>query len=115
MKYSCNFYSFLRAVRGNWRNAIFINCGCEICAYGKKPICTGFLMTVDEQGQLLLLLAETVQQLTGENVEPTECCSVLSRRAFDAAFSKYIEWHAADPTSCTLRQLCLNAGCCPNY
>ncbi len=25
MKTSCKFYSFLRAVRGNWRNAIFVS------------------------------------------------------------------------------------------
>ena len=83
MKTSCKFYSFLRAVRGNWRNAIFVSCGCDACMYGRE-------------------------------VEPTECSAVLSRRSFDAAFSKYIEWHAPDPSACTLRQLCLDPSCSQN-
>ena len=31
MKSSCKIYSFLRAVRGNWRNAIFVSCDCGNC------------------------------------------------------------------------------------
>ena len=42
----------------------------------------------------MLLPAETIHELTGEEVEPAECSAVLSHRSFDAAFSKYIEWHA---------------------
>ena len=106
MKTSCKFYSFLRAVRGNWRNAIFVSCGCDACS--------GFLLTVDECGQVMLLPAETIHELTGEEVEPAECSAVLSRRSFDAAFSKYIEWHAPDPSACTLRQLCLAPSCSQN-
>ena len=73
MKTSCKFYSFLRAVRGNWRNAIFVSCGCDACMYGREKPCSGFLLTVDECGQVMLLPAETVHELTGEEVEPAEC------------------------------------------
>ena len=27
----CQFYSFLQAVRGNWRNALFIRCSGSLC------------------------------------------------------------------------------------
>ena len=111
MKTSCKFYSFLRAVRGNWHNAIFVNCSCDACVYGRNVPCHGFLLTVDEQGQIMLLPAETVYELTGEAIVPTECSTVLSRQAFDAAFFKYVEWHAPDPSACTLRQLCLDIHC----
>ena len=111
MKTSCPFYSFLRAVRGNWRNAIFVSCGCDACMYGREKPCSGFLLTVDERGQVMLLATETIRELTGEEVEPAECSAVLSRRSFDAAFSKYVEWHAPDPSACTLRQLCLDLSC----
>ena len=57
---------------------------------------------------------EPVYELTGEEVEPAECSAVLSRRSFDAAFSKYVEWHAPDPSACTLRQLCLDPSCSQN-
>src|SRR5699024_11848995 len=80
MKTSCKFYSFLRAVRGNWRNAIFVSCGCDACMYGREKPCSGFLLTVDECGQVMLLPAETIHELTGEEVEPAECSAVLSRR-----------------------------------
>ena len=96
MKTSCKFYSFLRAVRGNWRNAIFVSCGCDACMYGREKPCSGFLLTVDERGQVMLLATETIRELTGEEVEPAECSAVLSRRSFDAAFSKYVEWHAPE-------------------
>ena len=114
MKTSCKFYSFLRAVRGNWRNAIFVSCGCDTCVYGREKPCPGFLLTVDECGQVMLLPAETIHELTGEVVEPAECSAVLSRRSFEAAFSKYIEWHTPDPSACTLRQLCLDLSCSQN-
>ena len=114
MTTSCNFYSFLRGARGNWRSASFVSCGCDACMYGREKPGSGLLLTVDECGQVMLLPAETVHELIGEEVEPTECSAVLSRRSFDAAFSKYIEWHAPDPAACTLRQLCLDPSCSQN-
>ena len=79
--------------------------------YGWEKPCSGFLLTVDERGQVMLLATETIRELTGEEVEPAECSAVLSRRSFDAAFSKYVEWHVPDPSACTLRQLCLDLSC----
>ena len=50
MKTSCKFYSFLRAVRGNWRNAIFVSCGCDACMYGREKPCSGFLLAGHASG-----------------------------------------------------------------
>ena len=47
MKSSCKIYSFLRAVRGNWRNAIFVSCDCGDCMCGRATPCSGFLLSVD--------------------------------------------------------------------
>ena len=49
----------------------------------------------------MLLSAEDIQRLSGETVDSSECIAILSRRAFDAAFSKYIEWHTPEPVSYT--------------
>lgn len=39
MKSSCKIYSFLRAVRGNWRNAIFeAAIAATACAAGQRPV-----------------------------------------------------------------------------
>ena len=59
MRTSCKIYPFLRAVRGNWRNAIFVRCGCDSCMEGRPSPCAGFLLAVDECGQIMLLSAET--------------------------------------------------------
>ena len=111
MKSSCKIYSFLRAVRGNWRNAIFVSCDCGNCMCGRTTPCSGFLLAVDECGQVMLLSAEDIQRLSGETVDSSECIAILSRRAFDAAFSKYIEWHKPEPSASALRQLSLDPGC----
>ena len=111
MNTPCKFYSFLRATGGNWRNAIFISCDCEVCTHEHEKPCSGFLFTVDECGQVMLLSAESVHQLTGEQVDPAECSAVLPRRSFESAFSKYIEWHMPDPSNCTLHQLCSAWSC----
>ena len=63
MNTPCKFYSFLRATGGNWRNAIFISCDCEVCTHEHEKPCSGFLFTVDECGQVMLLSAESVHQL----------------------------------------------------
>lgn len=69
MKSSCKIYSFLRAVRGNWRNAIFVSCDCGNCMCGRTTPCSGFLLAVDECGQVMLLSAEDIQRLSGETVD----------------------------------------------
>ena len=111
MKSSCKIYSFLRAVRGNWRNAIFVSCDCGNCMCGRTTPCSGFLLAVDECGQVMLLSAEDIQRLSGETVDSSECIAILSRRAVVAAVSKYIEWHTPAPSACALRQLSLDPGC----
>ena len=103
MKSSCKIYSFLRAVRGNWRNAIFVSCDCGNCMCGRTTPCSGFLLAVDECGQVMLLSAEDIQRLSGETVDSSECIAILSRRAF--------EWHTPEPSACALRQLSLDPGC----
>lgn len=112
MIHTCEFYHFLRAVRGNWRNAIFVYC--SSCTYGRQIPCTGFLLAVEGDGKVILLTSMQVHNLTGEEVSPSECCATLSYHAFESAFSKYIEWHVSDPTKCSLRQLCLNPNCRQN-
>ena len=102
----CKLYPFLRAVGGNWRNAIFIRCDCETCSHGQETPCSGFLLAVDECGRVMLLSAESIHRLTGEEIDPAECSAVLPCRSFESAFSKCIEWNVPDPSECALRQLC---------
>lgn len=98
-------YSFMRAVRGNWHNALFISCNCQTCPHGEGLRCDGFLMAADADGRPLLMPVETLRRLTGESVEAAECWGSLDRRAFEAAFSQYIEWHTVSDEDCPLMQL----------
>lgn len=108
----CKFYPFLQAAHGSWRNTIFIRCGCASCPFGLPDPCEGFLMAVNADGQLLLFPAEEIRRLTGEAIDPAECCARLERRAFETVFAQYIEWHTPGGPYCPLRQLCAEAGTC---
>ena len=131
----CQLYPFLKAVHGNWHNAIFLQCCHRHCPYGHLPPCQGFLVAADADqnsydyvlfviwwkrfafGILAeltdgtavgrnLMPAETFRELTGDIVFSEECRSVLSLQAFETAYSLYLEWHTISSYGCPIRQLC---------
>ncbi|MCM1192530.1 MAG: hypothetical protein NC548_39560 [Lachnospiraceae bacterium] len=103
---NCKLYSFLKAARGNWHNALFVKCTHSACPYGHSGICKGFLLIADADGTPLLADVETVRRLTHEEIEPEGCQGILNQRAFISAYSSYLEWHTEDDSLCPLRQLC---------
>ena len=58
----CQFYSFLQAVRGNWRNALFIRCSGSLCPIIRQASCEGFLMAADAGCQPIFLSVQTVRK-----------------------------------------------------
>ena len=98
-------YPFLKAVRGNWRNAIFVRCG----SLAIQNSCTGFLLVADSDGHPLLVSAQTMHRFTGDCIDPGECCAILDRHSFEAAFDLYIKWHTSNDALCPLCQLCMEA------
>lgn len=106
----CQFYFFLQAVHGNWRNALFIRCRGAICPMAHQPSCAGYLLAADADGQPLLLPARTVEQLSGDTVDPEECAAVLDCRSFRSAYAKFLEWHIASDTECPFLQLIPDLG-----
>lgn len=104
-QHPCSFYPFLRAVQGNWRNALFIQCGCAACPREVSQSCQGYLLAADAEGKPLLASVSEIGRLTGESVEAAECCGVLERQAFEAAYCQYIEWHTESSRECALMQL----------
>ena len=97
------FYPFMKAVRGNWHNAMYLPC--RYCTCTQKPHCEGFLMTADADGQLLLAPIEEIRSLTGEDIEPGDCLGVLEKRVFETLYSLYLEWHTLSSSGCPLLQL----------
>lgn len=94
-------YAFMRAVRGNWRNALYIECNYNLCAHKGD----GFLFVADADGKLILVPVSTFQKFSGESIDPTECQATLSRQAFESVYSLYIEWHTSSNAKCSLWQL----------
>ena len=114
MKQHCKFYPFLKAVHGNWHNAIFVSCTHSICPYGHPHPCEGYLLAADANGVPILMQAEYIRNLTGESVSREDCQGVIGIQAFEAAYSLYIEWHTASSRDCPLRQLCQPADMVPD-
>ncbi|RFZ77617.1 hypothetical protein DS742_17535 [Lacrimispora amygdalina] len=112
-QHPCSFYPFLRAVQGNWRNALFIQCRCATCPCEVSQSCQGYLLAADAEGKPLLASVSEISRLTGETVDATECRGILERQAFEAAYCQYVEWHTESSRECALMQLC-NVFCCQN-
>ena len=102
---SRNFYLFLKATRGNWHNAIYIKCSSLLCPHGNLMPCGGFLMAIDADGSPIFMPVETLRKLSGESIDPEECCIILNKHTFEAAYAQYVEWHTAAPESCSLKLL----------
>lgn len=97
-------YPFLKAVRGNWHNALYLSCRQNDCP--QHPRCVGFLMTPDADGRPILMPADVMRSLTGEDIEPEGCLGTMEKQKFETLYSLYIEWHTISQTDCPLLQLC---------
>lgn len=74
-------YQFLSACGGNWRNCIHVSVD--------GP---GYLLTADRDAKPIVMPVERFRQLTGEQIDLTECCGQLSETAFRALYSQYFLW-----------------------
>ena len=99
---TCPCISFLCAAKGNWRNAIFIECRRRQC--GKQDPCPGFLLVPDGDGKPILVPADMVSEMAGVTIDPGECVAVVSRRDFEALYALWLEWHIRSPERCALTQ-----------
>lgn len=98
-------YPFLKAVRGNWRNALLLKCDSVKCPYGQTSPCNRYLLTADAEGALLLMPVSYFECLTGETIIPDECAGSLTRQSFEQIYHLYIDWHAGFMGECPVKQL----------
>lgn len=101
-KNNAKLYRFLQGAGGNWRNTIFIECG--NCTCSRVSPCSGFLLAAGADGAPILLRTEWFHEQTGERVDKDECAAVLSRTAFESAYSLWLKWQADDSRQCALLQ-----------
>jgi len=88
-------YLFLAACGGNWRNSVYIP---------RREGTPGYLLDADRDGKPLVMAAEQFQQLTGEQIDPAECCGLLTEEGFAALYAQYLLWRlpsaGQDPLRC---------------
>lgn len=85
-------YRFLRLTAENYRNAIYVDCGC------------GFLMVADQDAKPVLFPVRKFCELTGEYPQKDEMCGVMSRQAFENMYRGWLLWNT-DGTECPVRSM----------
>ncbi len=91
-------YQFLSACRGNWRNTLFI-------AYRHRAGSPGVLMAMGRDAKPVFMDLEQFCQLTGEQIDPTECRGQLTQAAFEDIFAQYLLWRLPSGEVDTLRTI----------
>lgn len=96
-------YPFMKAVQGNWHNALYLSCRQSTCTQHES--CQDFLMSADADGHPILIPVDVIRSLSGEDIAPEECLGTMEKRKFETLYSLYIEWHTVSQTGCPLLQL----------
>ena len=79
---SHQLYNILSACAGNWRNCVYISAGSS-----------DYLLSTDRDGRPIVMPVEQFRQLSGENVDPAECCGQLSAEGVKTLYAQYLLWH----------------------
>ena len=72
-------YLSLAACQGNWRNSVYLSTD--------GP---GYLLSAERDGRPIVMAVEQFRQLTGEAIDPAECCGRLTEDAFKALYAQYL-------------------------
>lgn len=89
-----HLYNFLSACAGNWRSSVYISADS-----------IGYLLSADRDGCPIVMAVEKFQQLTGEQIDPAECCGQLSEEGFHSLYGQYLLWHLPSDSGSPLAQL----------
>ncbi len=95
-------YDFLSSVKGNWRNAIFVEC--HDCPY-TDSLCRGYLLTATCDCRPVLFSVNCFEELTSEPIIKEECTGVINRQAFENLYMKWLKWNIDNPKECSILQL----------
>ena len=77
------FYLFLAACGGNWRNTVCVSC---------QEDSPGYLMAADRDGRPIIMAVVQFQQPSGEQIDPAECRGQLTQSAFQDIYAQYLLW-----------------------
>ena len=100
----CTLARLLILVDGNWRNAVYIqSCSTQDCHLNTP--CLGHLFTADRDGAPVVIPIELFQWLTGEQIDPSECRSHISRLDFENMYRRTLLWFCNCAKACGVRHL----------
>ena len=85
-------YRFLKLTAGNYRNAIYIECG------------NGYLLTADQEAKPVLFPVRKFYELTGEYPQKDEMSVVISRQSFENIYRGWLLWNA-DGAECPINSM----------
>lgn len=108
---SYSIFDFLEHCGGNWRNTVYVPCGC--CFHPCRAKCRGCLLTADMDGRPMAISVTRFEAITGQRVDLSECVGTLSRYAFDELFRHYRIWGCDDLGTCLLCHLDSNISAAP--
>lgn len=80
-------YRFLKLIAGNYRNAIYIECG------------NSFMLSADKEAKPVLFPVRKFYELTGEYPQKDEMSGTMSRQAFENMYRGWLLWNT-DKTEC---------------
>lgn len=101
---SCTLVRFISLVDGNWRNAVFVDACSEASCCLDAP-CRGHLFTTERDGEPVVIPAELYQHLTGEQIDPSECRSHISRSDLEDMYRRTLLWLCDSTQTCGVRRL----------
>lgn len=108
---SYSIFDFLEHCGGNWRNTVYVPCGC--CFHPCRAECRGCLLTADMDGRPMAISVTRFEAITGQRVDSSDCVGLLDRYAFDELFRHYRIWECDDPGMCLLCHLDSNISAAP--
>ena len=95
---------FIKASRGNWHNAVYIECG--VClTENKRCGAPDFLYVPDYDGRPVLIPRTSLERFLGEPVQKDECFLELSRVEFERLYKALIEDRVDFSAPCSLFRL----------
>lgn len=86
---SQQLYRFLTAASGSWRNTIYIHSQQE--NYPEQ------LLAFNRDGTPIIMAADKLQQISGDEIDPSECCGQLTEASFKNLFAQYLLWQTSSP------------------
>lgn len=94
---SQQLYCFLTAASGNWRNTIYIR--------SQQENYPDQLLAFNRDGAPVIMAADKLQQISGDEIDPSECCGQLTENSFRSLFAQYLLWQTSSPQDQSLEQL----------